>query len=84
MMERCHNDAESAAYGYSADALSCDVPNCTDATMVVDGVNAEPHRCMNPMDALRYAIEQLNKAAVIAGHATLDQPMIDENDWLAD
>lgn len=82
MMERCHNDAESAAYGYSADALNCDVPDCTDATMVVDGVNAEPHRCLTPMDALRYAIEQLNKAAVIAGHATIDQPMIDENDWV--
>lgn len=82
MMERCSNDAESAGYGYSADALFCDVPNTTEATMVVDGVNAEPHRCLTPMDALRYAIEQLNKAAVIAGHATIDQPLIDENDWV--
>jgi hypothetical protein len=82
MMERCHNDAESAGYGYSADALFCDVPDCTEATMVVDGVNAEPERCMNPMDALRYAIEQLNKAAVIAGHTTPDQPLINEEDWI--
>jgi hypothetical protein len=82
MMERCSNDAESAGYGYSADASFADVPDCTEATMVVDGVNAEPHRCLTPMDALRYAIEQLNKAAVIAGHATIDQPLIDEADWV--
>jgi hypothetical protein len=84
MMERTHKDAESAAYGYSADALPWDVPDYTDGTMIVDGLNHQPSRCATPKDALRLAIEQVNKAAVEAGHASLEQPLIDEDDWLAE
>lgn len=84
MMERTHRDAESPGYGYCADALPWDVPDYTDGTMIVDGINHEPTRCYSPKDALRLAIEQVNKAAVLAGHATPDEPMIDEDDWLHD
>lgn len=84
MMERTHNDAESPGYGYSADALPWDVPDYTDGTMIVDGINHQPDRCFSPKDALRLAIEQVNKAAVEAGHSTPEQPLIDEDDWLHD
>jgi hypothetical protein len=84
MMERCPSDTQHGAYGYSCDGLPCDVPDYTDGTMIIDGVSHEPRRCNSPKDALRYAIEQVNKAAVIAGHASIDQPLIDEEEWLAE
>lgn len=82
MMERTHRDAQSACYGYSADAKPCDVPEWTDGTMIIDGVGHAPSRCNDPKDALRLAIEQVNKAAVLAGHATPDQPLIPEDEEL--
>jgi hypothetical protein len=82
MMERTPQEAQCYSYGYSCDALPCDVPDHTDGTMIVDGVNHSPTRCNNPKDALRYAIEQLNKAAVLAGHATPEQPLIPEDEEL--
>jgi len=82
MMERTHADAQNGHYGYSGDAKPCDVPDYTEGTMIVDGVNHQPTRCNTPKDALRLAIEQLNKAAVLAGHATIDQPLIPEDEEL--
>lgn len=84
MMEHCDRDTQTMGYGYCADGLPCDVPDYTDGTMIIDGVNHEPDRCNTPKDALRLAIEQINKAAVLAGHATPDTPLIEEEDWLSD
>jgi hypothetical protein len=50
--------------------------------LLIDGVGHSPRRCNNPKDALRFAIEQINKAAVLAGHATPDQPLIPEDEEL--
>ena len=82
MMERCHKDSQNGWYGYSGDAKPCDVPDHTEGTMMIDGVGHSPTRCNNPKDALRFAIEQINKAAVLAGHATIDQPLIPEDEEL--
>ena len=82
LMERCHKDSENSWYGYSADGKPVDVPDYTDGTMIIDGVGHGPTRCNNPKDALRFAIEQLNKAAVLAGHATIDEPLIPEDEEL--
>lgn len=82
MMERCSKDAYSPGYGMCADAKPCDVPDWEDGTMIIDGVNHAPSRCNDPKDALRLAVEQLNKAAVLAGHATPDNPLIPEDDEL--
>jgi hypothetical protein len=84
MMERTPRETATSNYGYCCDGLPCDVPDYTEGTMIVDGVNHEPNRCNTTKDALRLAIEQVNKAAVLAGHATPDQPLIDEEEWLAD
>lgn len=78
MIERLPKAAECWGYGYCADLVLDDIPNATEGTMLIDGVNHEPNRCNNVTDALRMAIEQVNKAAVIAGHASLDVPLIDE------
>lgn len=82
MMERTAADVYTGGYGQCADALPCDVPDFTDGTMLIDGVNHQPSRCNSPKDALRLAIEQINKAAVMAGHATIDQPLIPEDEEL--
>lgn len=82
MMERCHIDSQVSNYGYAVDAKPCDVPDHTEGTMIIDGVGHGPTRCQNPKDALRFAIEQVNKAAVLAGHATIDQPLIPEDEEL--
>jgi hypothetical protein len=84
MLERTPEEVQTPGYGHCCDGLPCDVPDYTDGTMIVDGVNHEPKRCNSPTDALRFAIEQVNKAAVLAGHATPDQPLVDEEEWLAD
>jgi hypothetical protein len=84
MIERSPTEFRDYGYGYCADAQPLDVPDFTDGTMIVDGVMHEPNRCNTPKDALRLAIEQINKAAVVAGHATPEQPLIDEDDWLHD
>lgn len=84
MMERTPKEVQTHGYGFCCDGLPCDVPDYTDGTMIVDGVNHEPGRCNTPKDALRLAIEQVNKAAVLAGHATVDEPLIDEDEWLAE
>lgn len=84
MSERMPAETQDWGYGHCADALPCDVPDYNDGTMIVDGVNHEPNRCNTPKDALRLAIEQLNKAAVLAGHATPDMPLINEDEWLRD
>jgi hypothetical protein len=78
MMERSPADCETYGYGYAADLHIADVPEATEGTMLVDGVNHAPDRCNDVTDALRLAIEQVNKAAVIAGHSTPDCPLIDE------
>lgn len=82
MMERTDKAAHSYGYGVCADAKPCDVPDWEDGTMIVDGINHAPSRCNDPKDALRLAIEQLNKAAVLAGHATPDHPLIAEDEEL--
>jgi hypothetical protein len=84
MMERCPAETYSAGYGNSADILPDDVPDYQEGTMLVDGINHEPDRCNSPKDALRFAIEQLNKASVLAGHTTPDAPLIDEEEWLSE
>lgn len=78
MMERSPSDCETYGYGYAADLHIADVPDADEGTMLVDGVNHAPDRCSDVIDALRLAIEQVNKAAVIAGHTTPDMPLIDE------
>ena len=80
MLERCPQESETYGYGHCADILECDVPDPTPGTMLLDGVNHEPGRCNSPEDALRLACEQLCKAAVLAGHATVDQPLIEIDD----
>lgn len=82
LMERAPAEVQTPGYGHCCDGILEDVPDFTEGTMIVDGVNHEPHRCNTPKDALRLAIEQVNKAAVIAGHATIDQPLINEDEWL--
>ena len=82
MMERSDKAALTSGYGYCADAKPCDVPDWEDGTMIIDGVNHAPSRCNDPKDALRLAIEQVNKAAVLAGHATPDSPLIPEDEEL--
>jgi hypothetical protein len=82
MMERCHKDSENGWYGYSGDVKPCDVPDAPEGALLIDGVGHSPTRCNNPKDALRFAIEQVNKAAVLAGHATIDQPLIPEDEEL--
>lgn len=84
LMERAPKETQTTGYGYCCDAIPEDVPDFTEGTMIIDGVNHEPRRCNTPKDALRLAIEQINKAAVLAGHATPDQPLIDEDEWLRD
>ena len=84
MMERSPREVATPGYGYCCDIIPDDVPDYREGTMLVDGVNHEYTRCNSPKDALRLAIEQLNKAAVIAGHATPDQPLIDEEEWLSE
>jgi hypothetical protein len=83
MMERSPNSAESHGYGRCADLIPEDVPDYTEGTMLLDGINHEPGRCNSTEDALRFAVEQLNKAAVIAGHSTIDDPLIDETELFA-
>lgn len=85
MLERTPKAAESYGYGYCADILPVDLPDQdgADSAMLLDGVNHEPGRCNSPEDALRLAIEQLNKAAVIAGHSTPDCPLIDDAEMFA-
>lgn len=78
MMERSHPDCQTYGYGHCADLHIADVPDANEGAMLVDGVNHAPDRCNDVVDALRLAIEQLNKAAVIAGHSTPDCPLIDE------
>lgn len=83
MMERSPSEMHTTGYGFCMDAKADDVPIYNDGTMIVDGVNHEPKRCNSPKDALRFAIEQVNKAAVLAGHASVESPLIDEDEWLA-
>ena len=80
MMERLPKGTEHSGYGQSLDVHESDVIDPTDGTMLLDGVNHETSRCSTPEGALKLAIEQLNKAAVKAGHATIDNPLIDETD----
>lgn len=82
MIERSPVEIENYGYGYCTDLIRSSLPDANDATMLIDGVNHEPTRCNEPKDALRFAIEQLNKAAVLAGHATIDQPLINEEEAL--
>lgn len=82
LMERSPSAYMDYGYGYCADLRIEDVPDGNDATMLIDGINHEPTRCNTPQDALRFAIEQINKAAVIAGHSTPDQPLIPEDEEL--
>lgn len=84
MMERAPDEIRSSGYGMCCDVIAEDLPDYSEGTMLVDGINHEYNRCNTPKDALRLAIEQLNKASVIAGHTTVDQPLIDEEEWLAD
>lgn len=78
LMERAPKELETSGYGTAVDVSAEDVPNATDGTMLIDGINVEASRCGTPQDALRLAVEQINKAAVMAGHATIDAPLIDE------
>lgn len=82
MMERTPKNCQTGGYGRCLDGAPDDVPDYTDGTMILDGINHEYQRCNTPKDALRLAIEQINKAAVLAGHATVDAPLIDETEWL--
>lgn len=84
MVERMPKEFQSHGYGNAADIDACDVIGGHQGTMMLDGVNAEYTRCATEQDALRLAIEQINKAAVIAGHATPDDPMINAEDWVWD
>lgn len=80
MMERSPKNIESSGYGHSADLLPADLIDEQDynGAMLIDGVNHGYRRCNSTEDALRYAVEQLNKAAVLAGHSTIDDPLIDD------
>lgn len=82
MLERLPQECENYGYGYCADIQDCDLIDPVPGAMLIDGVNHEPNRCNSPQDALRLAIEQINKAAVLAGHATPDQPLIEEDETL--
>ena len=84
MMERSPSELACPGYGFCCDIIPEDVPDYTEGTMLVDGVNHEYKRCNSPKDALRLAIEQLNKASVLAGHTTPDAPLINEDDWLSE
>lgn len=84
LAERTPKEVEALGYGRCLDALPEDMPDNDSETIIVDGINHEPGRCNTPTDALRFAIEQLNKAAVKAGHATVESPLVDEAEWLAD
>ena len=84
MIERLPKEFQTHGYGHCADIDEADVIGTAKGAMLLDGVNHEPTRCNTPQDALRLAIEQINKAAVLAGHATLDDPMINAEDWLFD
>ena len=78
MIERGPSRDANSGYGYCADICELDMPDPTPGLMLVDGINHEPGRCNTPGDALRLAVEQINKAAVIAGHATVEEPLIDD------
>ena len=82
MMERMPKECESLGYGFAADIQEEDLIRPVRGAMLIDGVNHEPKRCANEKDALRLAIEQINKAAVLAGHATVDVPLIRDDDFL--
>lgn len=82
LMERTPRDVENSCYGYSADLIRSALPDATEATMLLDGVSHSPDRCNDVKDALRLAVEQINKAAVLAGHTTPDMPLIDEDEAL--
>lgn len=85
MMERSPKECESDGYGMCIDAHWSDVPDADDGTMVIDGIQHSPSRCNSPQDALRLVIEQLNKAAVLAGHCEAGgEPLIDESDYVFD
>lgn len=81
MMERLPSETNTWGYGHPADIQPEDVPDYTEGMMLIDGVSFEPSRCVTPKDALRLAVEQLNKAAVLAGHATVDQPLIEPDEF---
>lgn len=83
MMERMPKEAECYGYGYSSDIKPEDMIDPVEGAMLIDGVNHEPRRCNTPEDALRLAAEQLCKAAVLAGHATVDCPLIDMDELFA-
>lgn len=78
MLERLPKETDTWGYGHPADISPEDMPDYTHGMMLLDGVSYEPNRCNSPADALRMAIEQINKAAVLAGHATPEQPLIDD------
>lgn len=82
MMERFPAEMETSGYGHCADISEEDVIGMAKGAMLLDGVNHEPRRCNSEQDALRLCCEQLNKAAVLAGHATLDRPLIPTDAFL--
>lgn len=85
LMERSPKECASSGYGRCLDAHWSDVPDADEATMVIDGIQHAPSRCNTPQDALRLCIEQVNKAAVLAGHCQPGgEPLIDEDDYLFD
>lgn len=82
LIEHCPREFQNSGYGYCADIQVADLVDDVQDAMLVDGVNHSPSRCNSEKDALRFAIEQLNKAAVLAGHTTPEEPLIDEDEAL--
>ena len=80
MNERMRPQHEEGGYGQPMGIDIIDVPDANEGMMLLNGIQHDYRRCNSERDALLFAIEQLNEAAVVAGHATLDDPLINVDD----
>jgi hypothetical protein len=63
MMERCPIDMETSNYGYSTTLARHMLYDGDEGALLINGIGHAPGSCRTMADAVRFAAEQINKAA---------------------